>query len=283
MPCYNPFVPNAYGKAAYTVYARKRRLEETKAYEGKLSGNCLAESLHSSGMDASGAPSPTEGPVALNLSAEELHKLRVRKSAAMGVKSAVDLEREILEVEHKKVKLEGSDVKSRIGSLLGKMRQQKSEKETTKLHEATAPLTFKASPLAAGGFMMEKADKVSTRSVKGKPSSALLIVDQTLSVPTSLLDEKSTAEMQERFFAPTLEAYRTECGQSGVVRSAKCVVIRGVHMDEARVRFFIRFDTVADAFKASDGLIKNHSQETRVHFYPTAEFDAGNFEKDFEQ
>lgn len=99
-------------------------------------------------------PTPTLLP---NLTAEELHHRRIQRSADMGVQRAVELQREGLEMEHKKRKLEGTDARSRISSLLSHMRRRPapcndnttdSALSSSSLCSATAPLAAQAAELA---------------------------------------------------------------------------------------------------------------------------------------
>lgn len=61
----------------------------------------------------------------LDMSAEELHAQRIQRSAQMGVQRAVDLQKDEIETEFKKRKLDGFDTKSRVSNLLAQLRQKK--------------------------------------------------------------------------------------------------------------------------------------------------------------
>lgn len=79
----------------------------------------------------------------LDMSAEEFHAQRIQRSARMGVQRAVDLQKDEMETEFKKRKLEGSDTKSKVSNLLSQLRQKKAAATAAKSKdslEATAPL-----------------------------------------------------------------------------------------------------------------------------------------------
>ncbi|KPA77346.1 hypothetical protein ABB37_07227 [Leptomonas pyrrhocoris] len=193
---YNPALPNHYRDVVFTAYVRRRQREEADALEQQRQPNALASALSSlvSTLPAC-ADGETVSSSGLSLSAEELHLHRIKESAALGIQSAVDMEKDALEVEHRKKKLEGADARSRIGSRLDKLKAlaAKSKKLTgsdaaEKTHampmpstntttapttttsaepasssslpsapSATAPLVFQRSALAAGGYVMTAA------------------------------------------------------------------------------------------------------------------------------
>ncbi|KPI83624.1 hypothetical protein ABL78_7338 [Leptomonas seymouri] len=198
---YNPALPNHYRDVVFTAYVRRRQREEAEALERQRQPNALASALSSLN-----SPLPTFSDVGaapssgLSLSAEELHLHRIKESAALGIRSAVDMEKKALEVEHKKKKLEGADARSRISSRLDELKAlaAKSKKrpggtsaeqtdtaavsnsEATPTRTATtsadpsslpslspapsaaAPLVFQRSSLAAGGYVMTTAPLDST-------------------------------------------------------------------------------------------------------------------------
>ncbi|GET87163.1 hypothetical protein, conserved [Leishmania tarentolae] len=187
---YNPALPNHYRDVVFAAYVRRRQREEEEAAQQQRQPNALASALSASSL---GAPSmaSVSAPL-LGLSAEELHQHRIKESAALGIQRAVMMEKEALEVEHKKRKLEGSDARSRISSRLDKLKalaakskavtgvadslgagdaglqpgsppsptssQRTSSSPLAPEAEPSAPLMFQRSSLAAGGYVMTTAD-----------------------------------------------------------------------------------------------------------------------------
>lgn len=366
-------------------------------------GGALSEALTSS---STSSPFTGVDPVpsgALSMTAEELHLQRVKRSAAMGIQRAVDMEREALELEHKKRKLEGADTKSRIGGLLERMKKKKeaqtqpsasaassssssssaqteggsaertSSQEpgfsltttTTTVQGGTnttspppsslpsAPLVFKPSGLAAGGYVMAPAHsggdttapssaaaalERKRRALKGKPSSTLLLrlihshtttvspSEVTPCAPPALVqllasacvtaeggegddDSRSSPLLLagggpavDTPLAPLLEDIRAECGRHGVVRGTRAYIMTAEEEEEQkekgeerrsasvaassaaaepllalqrRLRVLVRFNTVADAFKAAEALAVLPQLPWSITFFPTSRYDAG--------
>ncbi|CBZ24995.1 conserved hypothetical protein [Leishmania mexicana MHOM/GT/2001/U1103] len=187
---YNPALPNHYRDVVFTSYVRRRQREEAAAAQKQRQPNALASALSASSHVA--PPMASASAPLLGLSAEELHQHRIKESAALGIQRAVMMEKEALEVEHKKRKLEGSDARSRISSRLDKLKalaakskavtgvsvsadagdavlqpdgptsptsSQKTSSSSFAAEAApSAPLMFQRSSLAAGGYVMAAAD-----------------------------------------------------------------------------------------------------------------------------
>ncbi|RNF26985.1 uncharacterized protein Tco025E_00790 [Trypanosoma conorhini] len=278
----------------------------------------------------------------LHLSAEELHQRRVRQSAALGITTAMKLERDELEAAHKARVAAGMDRKGRIGQKLGKLMSAAATKgnatdasavgdapgtgKTTSAGEATpapgastpaaaattakaaslltgssAPLVFQRSELAAGGYVVREdvGALEKRRTHRGKPSSTILIRFVRDGPPVEMFDDavggnSSNAAARNAF----LENIQCLCAQCGVVRSLRYVVLSEAEKAalrarlekedvaaasaalEARlaremVRVLVRFDTVANGFKALEMLQQRHGSSWDVCFFPTQLFDAG--------
>lgn len=117
---YNPALPNHYRDVVFSAYARRRQREEEEARQRQRQPNALASALSS--LDSASAFADVHAPEELHLSAEELHLRRIKESAALGIQAAVDMEKEVLESEHKRMRLEGADARSRISSRLDKLK-----------------------------------------------------------------------------------------------------------------------------------------------------------------
>ncbi|KAG5483381.1 hypothetical protein LSCM1_04929 [Leishmania martiniquensis] len=186
---YNPALPNHYRDVVFAAYVRRRQREEAAEAQQQRQPNALASALSASSL-ATSSTRAASAPL-LGLSAEELHQHRIKESAALGIQRALTMEKEALEVEHKRRRVEGSDARSRISDRLDKLRAlaarpkvvmrapmpidgdlaplpdnpspPTSSQETPSLPfgaEATpsAPLVFQRSSLAAGGYVMTTAD-----------------------------------------------------------------------------------------------------------------------------
>ncbi|KAG5509468.1 hypothetical protein JKF63_06778 [Porcisia hertigi] len=189
---YNPAMPNHYRDVVFSAYVRRRQREEEEAAQRQRQPNALASALSARSLPA--LPTAVVNAPLLGLSAEELHQHRVKESVALGIQRAVMMEKEALEIEHKKRKLEGSDARSRISSRLDKLKALAMKSKATagaspsigtanaavqpdgpssptssqgaapSLSFATeasksAPLVFQRSSLAAGGYVMTSAAK----------------------------------------------------------------------------------------------------------------------------
>lgn len=97
-------------------------LVNTRATTGQAPSGCTL-SAHVGNNVSAHAPLATT--TRLDMSAEELHAQRIQRSAQMGVQRAVDLQKDEMETEFKKRKLEGSDTKSKVSNLLAQLRQKK--------------------------------------------------------------------------------------------------------------------------------------------------------------
>ncbi|ESL05494.1 hypothetical protein TRSC58_06855 [Trypanosoma rangeli SC58] len=277
--------------------------------------------------------------MSFHLSAEELHQRRVRQSAALGITTAMKLERDELEAAHKARVAAGMDRKGRIGQKLGKLMSAAATKgntadtntvgdsvgtgkntsggdttsapgrstptstttATSLLTGSSTQLVFQRSDLAAGGYVVrEDGGTVDRRRIhRGKPSSTILIRFVRDGPPAEMFDDtangdSSNVAMRNAF----LENIQCLCGQCGVVRSVRYVVLSdaekvslrarlekedvttasaGVETRLARemVRVLVRFDTVANGFKALEMLQQCYGSNWDVCFFSTQLFDAG--------
>ncbi|RNF04257.1 hypothetical protein TraAM80_05393 [Trypanosoma rangeli] len=270
-----------------------------------------------------------------HLSAEELHQRRVRQSAALGITTAMKLERDELEAAHKARVAAGMDRKGRIGQKLGKLMSAAATKGNTTdtnaiadsagtgkstsggdttpapgtstptstmlLAGSSAQLVFQRSELAAGGYVVR--EDVGTldkrRMHRGKPSSTILIRFVRDGPPVEMFDDTANGDSDNTAMRNAfLENIQCLCGQCGVVRSVRYVVLSdaekvslrarlekedvtaasaGVETRLARemVRVLVRFDTVANGFKALEMLQQRHGSNWDVCFFSTQLFDAG--------
>lgn len=329
---YDPFAaPNRYRSCKIAAYRRQKEEEAQQRKESaatSTSANYLADALTALVPQAEQLPCQLQGSAsatvvaaaaptvlaALNTSAEELRRQRVSRSAAMGIQSAVDMEKEVLETEHKKRRLDGTDTKSRIASMLTRMRppmatatpeshgtdvaspSDPSQQPASAALTGSAPLVFKPSPLAAGGYVMVTGDhqKPFQGPAAGKPSSTLLIRWPQSSPLAAVQQLKGMAK--ETALSQLVEEVRSKCGCHGVVRGARVhtlsaeeedallSVIKTTLKDPAlwtpqlereRLRVLVRLDTVTDAFKAAEGLRKAQTSWC-ISFFHTASYDAGH-------
>ncbi|CAD2219384.1 hypothetical protein AGDE_12206 [Angomonas deanei] len=262
MPPYDPWKPNRYGDVKYAQYAKRRQRQQAEATRSQFAGDFIAEALQGAHAHDS-----------VNLPAEDLHRLRIKTSAEMGVKRAVELEREEHEVEQKRKKLEGSDVRGKIGGLLEKMKQASST------NASKNALSFQPSAMAAGGYVLKEGSD--TKKITGKPSSIVQIRTNNLAVAATLSELRAAPKArQDQLLGLATEKIRAECGKHGTVRSAVAHVLPESGTDTknsaSAVRFFIRFDTVADAFKAVDYLLTQ--EDYFICFYPLSDFAAEKYD-----
>ncbi|KAG5509785.1 hypothetical protein GH5_05654 [Leishmania sp. Ghana 2012 LV757] len=350
---YNPALPNHYRDVVFAAYVRRRQREEEAAAQLQRKPNALASALSASSLaipSILGASAPL-----LGLSAEELHQHRIKESAALGIQRAVTMEKEALEVEHKKRKLEGSDARSRISSRLDKLKALAAKSKAvagaptfvdtgdaaslpgntlspTLLHGTlspsfaaevvpSAPLVFQRSSLAAGGYVMTTADRshpsmllrtATQSSVRGKPSSTLLLRflhDSPLQGWSgAAIAEAATSSTEPPLCAPVLAQVQQLCRRFGFLRSiaarvyaedvvlaafararshtsGESVVPSAEEVRREQLRVWVRFDSVTEAFKATESLAKEISSAVpaaqplfAVSFYPTGLYDANALE-----
>ncbi|KAG8342725.1 hypothetical protein ERJ75_001005200 [Trypanosoma vivax] len=336
---YNPARPNNYKAFKVLQWKRTREAElandiartlaESAAMNTPLFGTSatVPPAASSGSYEAGPASVPlncVHETLPLQLSAEELHQRRVRQSAALGITTAVRLERDELETEHKVKAASGLDRKGRIGSKLGKLMEAAASKggssdggsghgsgdssgdlpldaPPSSFLGSGASLVFEKSHLASGGFMVKESvsSQENRKTQNGKPSSTILI-RFIRDGPSPALFEMETSTPISGLGASCmsfLEVIQDQCGRFGVVRSvrhallseADQLVVRerlvqaGLSSEteiEARltrelVRIFVRFDTVASAFKALEALQQQQRGSWSVCFFPTLLFDAG--------
>lgn len=294
---YSPLRPNNYWNMKYEDYVQRRKASTT------------AESLPTPHASLAQALSSSAAVPPASLGAEALHELRVKRSAALGVKRAVELQKETLEMAHKKKRLEGSDARSQISQLLGKMSGGGGSASAT-TSEGPAPptnaLIFAPSSLAAGGFVMTEREQAPAAEAKlhGRPSSTLLVRFHGAHSPLAGVSAETMARLEREaafagtLFAALLEGVRGQCGRHGTVRSAQAYVLRegelrtvrervaaasgaapgavdAAAMVQERLRLLVRFDTVTDALKAGEVLCQQN--QWVISFFPTTSYDSGHF------
>lgn len=298
---YDPLNPNEYKQAKLALYkSRPRDMADAMRPPASTSLNLFAEALSAlpSSSAVSSNPQAPSQPVAVTASVEELLRRRVARSAAMGSQSAEQMEREELEVEQKKRKLEGSDIRSRVGSFLSKMRAPaaKAADASAAMPQASpsAPLAFVPSPLAAGGYVMAATTAAPVpRTITGRASTTLLLRYVSNSPFPQL--RGLVGEALERMCGPLCSDVSAECGQYGVVRAVRVYLLRSEEIERVRqaveavlsdkaqvekailceqVRIVVRFGALKSAFAASEALPQRHP-ECVVSFFPEAMFDAG--------
>lgn len=306
---YNPLRPNSYRDCKLAQYHRQREAERSAGQAAAASPDFLAEAL--SGLGGGGSGSGGEAPIALNAPAEELHRQRVSRSAAMGIQSAVEIEKDSLELEHKRRRLDGTDTKSRIAGLLSRMRkssvggdgdgdgappqlQSGSPSALPTDGPASTPLVFKPSPLAAGGYVMAAADAApGRRALSGKPTSTLLLRWAGPSPAAELAAQPAAAQAQG--CSVLAESVRGECGRFGALRSVKVRLLtadeeaakaRAIReqLGEAeveprlareRLRALVRLGSASEAIKVAEELLR--SGRWCVDFFPTGRYDAEDY------
>lgn len=221
---YNPALPNHYHDVLFTAYVRRRQREEKAALERQRQPNALASAL--SDLDGtaeissssrlhdfpSSVSASSAGPSGLGLSAEELHRRRIQESAALGIQSAVEMEKAELESEHQRRKLEGADARSRISSRLDKLKAlaQKSKKL------AGAPTTAEgddSSAAAASGTPDTDKDAPSSPSSSAIAASSAQPSSTTSSAPLTFQRSSLAAGGFIMTSAPTLPPRQTSTQQ----------------------------------------------------------------------
>jgi hypothetical protein len=255
MPLYDPFVPNDYATFR-RAQLEKRRLARAAEERSEL-------------QKSSAPVAPFFDPLALletfEMSPEEIVRQRIAKSAAMGIRSAQEMERDEEELRQKTFKQQQLDSKSRIGRLVGQLSQGSNS-------VSKSQLVFAPSALAAGGHVIVESDKKSDKlPLRGKPSSTLLF-------RSAIAHEKLTDDIAFDI--------QMECGRHGVVRSAKVVDSSALSTDpppqpSESVRVFIRMDTVASAFKAAEALNGQwlHDIQVVASFFSSTLYDSGSYER----
>ncbi|KAF8286401.1 hypothetical protein TcYC6_0027180 [Trypanosoma cruzi] len=254
----------------------------------------------------------------------------------VGHHTAMNLEREELEAAHKARVAAGMDRRGRIGQKLGKLMSVAATREnatktnttsdhvgdgintsggemtpatttttstTTSLPGITAPLVFQRSELAAGGYVVrEDVGALEKRKTHyGKPSSTILIRFVRDGPPVEVFDDTSNKNVSGGMLRNAfLENIQDLCGQCGVVRSLRYVVLDDekraalrarlenereevsaasadveTRLSREMIRVLVRFDTVANAFKALEMLQQRHGSNWDVCFFSTQLFDAG--------
>ncbi|EKF27470.1 hypothetical protein MOQ_008806 [Trypanosoma cruzi marinkellei] len=348
MVMYDPAVPNNYRDVKVMCWKRAREDERKNDISRSLAAAAEAGSSPFDMPDMMIRMAPRDElaydilggsgeTMSLHLSAEELHQRRVRQSAALGITTAMNLEREELEAAHKARVAAGMDRKGRIGQKLGKLMSVAATRDnatkmsttgdqvgdgvntsggemtsppppptattSTSLAGMTAPLVFQRSELAAGGYVVrEDVGALEKRKTHyGKPSSTILIRFIRDGPPVEVFDDTSNKNISNVTLRNAfLENIQDLCGQCGVVRSLRYVVLDDekrtalrarlekekeeistasadveTRLTREMVRVLVRFDTVANAFKALEMLQQRHGSDWDVCFFSTQLFDAG--------
>jgi hypothetical protein len=229
---------------------------------------------------------------------DEAHQERLRLSSAMGIVAAQQLLRDDDDARHKEHQQQGRSVKGRVGRMLGFASDVvaspgpsgKSGSDDTGLISLSgggdlAPgasssssssifgsLEFVPSSMHAGGHVLVATEKrPAKQAIRGKPSSALL-----------LRNLASRGAVDAQLQADLL----SECSRYGVVRGLVVYELPDSHPlssnDKEGLRVFVRYDTVAAAFKAAE-MLNGRSFDGRrvvVSFYPAALFDNSQLAED---
>nr|CCC91474.1 conserved hypothetical protein [Trypanosoma congolense IL3000] len=291
---YDPAVPNNYREFKIAQWKRARE-EEERSGSSRTQGNMILR-IHSSPdpidvtssmqCDALGtsAPPPTagDGPLGavevlpLHLSAEEMHQRRLRQSAALGIATAVRLERDELEVAHKVKVATGTDLKGRIGMKLEKLREVFASTTGTNggfvgsgesgdssrgnapagmpPSGGSAPLVFQRSKLAAGGYMVkeETSSHDNRKMSSGKPSSTILIRFIRDGPHPDIFEMETGTSVGNAAggFGPAclafLESIQSQCARYGVVRSVRPALLTEAQRTAVRARLVECSPTPAD-------------------------------------
>lgn len=296
---YDPFCPND--------YAAVLREQEAAAAAAAPSPSSVPGSTFSLGVELV-SPAAATGTLSLvAASAEDLVRERVRMSAAMGIAAAVQQEREADDARHKSHVQQGKDAKSRIRGLLmmgggggggvpaplvpeaaspmpyplshgGDSSWNAGSSSSGGVGIALSPiahLEFVPSSMPAGGYQLvatsaAAAQAAAKPALTGKPSSTIVLRNL---VSRGHVDPQLQADLQG------------ECARFGVVRGLVMHELAASHplslADAEAVRVFVRYDSVAAAFKAGEALNGRLFDGRRVAaaFYPTLLFDGGKFEE----
>jgi hypothetical protein len=199
------------------------------------------------------------------LTPEAAHRERVRISAAMGVASALQLQRDDDDLLHKQHVQQGLDVKSRVGRMLGLPGGTAEAAASDSIGGGVANLEFVPSGMSAGGHVLAATERKPVKPVlKGKPSSTVLLRNIAT---RGAVDSQLQADLL------------SECSRYGVVRGLVVYAMPDGHplsLNEVEgLRVFVRYDTVAAAFKAAESLNGRSFDGRKVaaSFYPTVLFD----------
>ena len=197
------------------------------------------------------------------LTPEEAYKERVRMSAVMGIQSAQELQREEDDLRHKEHVQQGKDVKSKVERLLGKIGEGS-------IGPVLGGLEFVPSGMTAGGHVLMATEKKATKpALNGKTSSTILLRNL---VSKGAVDAQLQLDLQ------------TECSRFGVIRGLVIHQLAPTHplssSNTEAVRVFVRYDSVASAFKAAENLNGRLFDDRKVvaSFYSTTQFDNLQYE-----
>lgn len=294
---YAPQQPNNYRAFRVAQGREKRRRDSEEEAERLRQQNASTKQQDAIGLawsELASASSPGWLGDALALDASSLVKERLERSAALGVKLAQETLQEEQEAKHKEHVQSGSDRKSKIGKLLGKLAEGTATQQT-------AHLVFAPSAMAAGGHVVTSSGALpqeKKRTINGKPSSTVVVT--LCSGPEKQVEgDTDWVNASDALLGPwSCQAVQQECAKCGVVRSVRRIVLDDrVDFSDAPVRFFVRFDSVASAFKMAERWDDKRLAELcqlylldmppgnpfadacrlRVSFYPTIAFDNSNF------
>lgn len=278
---YDPAVPNNYRDVKIVQWKRAREVEENEKLSRTSMESILAtpSPFDFPGMVQPPSPTPTDTSfpgssevLPLHLSVEELHQRRVRQSAALGITTAIRLERDELEAAHKVKVATGMDRKGRIGSKLEKFMKMATSSSSSgdaasgsngdadvssgmssmglppsSLAGSSAPLVFQRSTLAAGGYMVKEDTNAQDgrKAPSGKPSSTILIRFIRDGPPPDLFEEDATAGGDNEGGAvgslraaglAFLENVQGQCARYGIVRSVRPALLTEEQRTAVRAR-----------------------------------------------
>ena len=244
---YDPFSPNNYNQLVAA-----RREEESRKKRERDEEELLAFTPSLLTM--------FDQPIALEVTGEQLARSRLEMSAKLGIDSAVRRLEEESDAQALEKKRLGLDRKSKMSSLISKLGADEAGL-------SSSLLVFQPSGLRPNVSVAKLSEKITKPPLTGKPSVALLLrnVVGRGSVTSSLHSEIGVL-----------------CCKYGHVKDINIFELKSTTTDAESVRIFVRFDTVASAFRAAESLNGSSSIDTTrvtvVSFYPAQLVESRTFE-----
>jgi hypothetical protein len=209
-----------------------------------------------------------------DMTPEDMRRLRVAASARLGVQSAMAMERDDHEAAVKERKALGLDSSSKASKFLKLMGVGEGQALPAAGGGLTSHLVMEKSAMPGGGNVLVQSSGPTKAQVKGKPSAALLL--RNVAAPDATSTDALQLDMQ------------TECAKFGVVKYVRVhqlgTLPDGWHPGEG-VRVFVRFDSVASAFKAAEALHHRvyDGRNIVVSFVPTITVERGELQPTSEE
>lgn len=248
---YDPRVPNTYDQLKRTeIAARVAAQTAVPAAPTKI-----VEDVHDN--------LPSVFTSSMPLTAEDMRRQRLSVSARLGVQVAADMHKEEHEAALRERREGGSSAASKAAAFL--LSAGGNDAAPAGAGSLASHLVLQKSSLLGGTHAFVPAPVIK-QAPKGKPSATVLL--------------RNIASPADDFAALQTDI-QSECARFGVVRAVRIATVQpeaGWHEGEG-VRVLVRFDTVAAAFKACEGLDARVYNGSSVHvsFFPTAQFDKGEF------